>query len=310
MRPTVTRSLQAAAALLLAESVSGQAITSYNPCPQDPTVTSVTVTAQYQPVSTCYPTSTCFGNGTCVPTFGYSTSKFVSTVIPCAVSGTSTSSCTVTSVQDTVVLSTVTTTFTDVHPVFTGGPRRGRPRPSPSYTTIYDARDRKVEAEYDLIGPIGIPGYGGSNLCETCVLSDGTIEQPVNITECRKRSDQALPDCRQKSETWVQLPAPAPIPTSAVCATRYQAPSAGVYTFSFKQMAPAKTITQAPATVTKYLGHGHHTQHIRPGRIYTITEHPWWAVVTRSCNGPTIIDVTTTVTTTLTVTAPVITVTT
>lgn len=98
-------------------------------------------------------------------------------------------------------------------------------------------------------------------------------------------------------------PEVVPFQATAVCSSRFEAPSAGVYTFSFRRTAPARTITAASHSEDEPHGFGYHAQPGRAGRTYEIAEHPYWAVVTKTCAGPTTIDFTTTLTTTITWTA-------
>lgn len=301
MRPTSARSLQAVAGLLFFDYAVGQALTTYNPCPQNSTVKPVPVTAQYQPVSTCFPSTQCASAGNCSTSYSYKTYDYVSTVIPCAYDGATASTCTVTATDEVVVLSTATTTLTSVTTV---GPR-GRFR-RPQVSTITESRDHRVEAAYNAIGPIGIPGYAGSGLCNACENPSGVLEQAVVITECRLKSGQQQPECQRKEETRVQLPPKMQAaPATAVVSSRFKAPSAGVYTFSFEQTAPPRTVTAEARTITVYV-HGRPTAQWQPERTITVPAQPWHAVVTKTCTGPTVIDFTTTMTTTVTVTSPIV----
>lgn len=303
MRSTHVRFWQAFASLPLA-TVVGQVLTSYNPCPQDSQITPIPVTAQYQPVSTCFPSLQCT-NSTCSTSYSYETHNYVSTVIPCAFNGVTVSTCTITATDETVVLSTASTTLTAV---FTGSPHGHGRVQRPHVYTVVETRDRKVEAGYGAIGSIGIPGYSGSGLCYDCEGPAGILEQAVVVTECRSRLNEKpqQPRCQRKEETWIQLPSEMQTtPVTATCSSRFPAASAGVFTFSFEQRAPPRLITGKRRAITEYI-RGRPTIYWGPARTITIPAQPWHAVVTQTCTGPTVIDFTMTVTTTITVTSPTI----
>lgn len=305
MRSSLLTVAKYATILGFSSTTFAETLTIFDACPSLTAAPSNTVTSQYQPVSTCYSSSsTCVSSGNCTTSYAYSTWDYVSTVIPCAYDGTSFSNCTVTRVDDSVVLRTESTTVTSINPVrSSNGPGRWRQGRPTVYTTIYEVRDRETKAKYDHMGPMAIPGYPGSGLCESCGNSDDDVlQQEVEITECRKplNADNVAPECRKSTKVWHSLPEKMRVyPTTAVFATQYRAPSAGVYTFSFSQTAPAKTITVAPTTVTVYY-HGRPTQSVRPVRTVTVDGQTWYHEVTKTCQGPTTIDVTTTLTTTIT----------
>lgn len=97
----------AISALLLASNALA-ALTTIEPCPQAPTSSQpapITVTAQYQTVSTCQPTVV---NGT--TSYPYATTTYLSTTIPCAWDGTTSSSTLVTDKAQNITISIATLT--------------------------------------------------------------------------------------------------------------------------------------------------------------------------------------------------------
>src|SRR5665213_1081217 len=98
MRPSL---LDAVVLLSTASTVAADVLATVTPCPTGiswPTniyVPPITVTSQYQPISTCVPTSHC-SFGSCTTEYPFSTTLYLSTTIPCAFDGTSSSSTIVT----------------------------------------------------------------------------------------------------------------------------------------------------------------------------------------------------------------------
>ncbi|KIY01990.1 uncharacterized protein Z520_02128 [Fonsecaea multimorphosa CBS 102226] len=260
-------------------------LTTITPCPNAPSIsaTPIIVTVQHQTVSTCSGISACF-KGDCTTRYSLDTFAYVSTVIPAAWDGTSVHATTVTSTAQTVTVSrfrsTITKSATATAVVNNGTTSHASPRPV--YLTI--AKDYMVA--YNEIGPLAIPGYGGSGLCKECdVQQDGSRSQVVNVIECRAGPVGAC--CMGYAETWISEPATASSSTTvAPLATRFVAPSAGIYTFTFTLTAPSHTITAGVEAIT-------------------IAPSPYFHQVIRECHRPReVVDFTVVVTKTIYWTIP------
>jgi len=275
----------AATTALVAGLALAEPLATITPCPGANITTAppITVTRQYQTVSTCSTTSACF-RGSCVTKYPFQSYAYVNTAIPCAWDGTSVHTTTVTATAQNVTVSrfqTTITKFVTPTPVWVSGTTR-HPTPTPVYLTI--AKDFIVP--YNEIGPLAIPGYGGSGLCTNCdIQSDGSRSQIVDVIECRSSPDG--PQCMGYAETWVSQPAPSATATTAVhVSTQFVAPTAGTYTFTFPVIAPSHVWTAGTQTVT-------------------VGPSPYFVYATRGCNGPhQTIDFTTTVTQTIYYTVP------
>ncbi|OAG34984.1 hypothetical protein AYO21_10871 [Fonsecaea monophora] len=256
------------------------------PCASAPSLSAIPiiVTAQHQTVSTCFGISACF-QGTCTTRYSLDTFAYVSTVIPAAWDGTSIHATTVTSTTQTVTVSRFRTTITKLatatSAVIKNGTTSHAP-PKPVYLTV--AKDFMVA--YNKMGPLAIPGYGGSGLCKECnVHQDGSRSQVVNVIECR--SGLVGAKCMGYAETWISMPASASSSTTLTpLSTRFVAPSAGTFTFTFTLTAPSHIVTAGVKTIT-------------------LAPSPYFHHIVRECHRPReIIDFTIVVTKTISWTLP------
>ena len=269
-------------AALMAGFAIASPLTTISPCPNATSMNAppINVTQQHQTVSTCSTTSACI-RVSCITNYPVHKYAYVSTVIPAAWDGMSMHLTTITATSQTVTVSrfhTVITTWTA--PAVKSGTAVGSP--TPVYPTV--ARDYMVP--YNKIGPLGIPGYGGSGLCKECRnRPDGSRSQVVDVVECR--SGPADAKCMGYRETWVSKPAPSSSSTTVVpVSTRFVAPSAATYTFTFTMTTPSRVITAA-------------------GQSITVASSPYFHPVTRACRRPKeVVDFTVTVTKTIYWTVP------
>ncbi|KIW94332.1 uncharacterized protein Z519_05648 [Cladophialophora bantiana CBS 173.52] len=279
------RFMVAVAALVSGVAIAGS-LTTINPCPNatSTSATPITVTMQHQTVSTCSTTSACF-RGACTTQYSMETFAYVSTIIPAAWDGSSVLTTTVTSTSQPVTVSRFHSTITKfATPIsaFVENGTTSRVFPQPVFLTI--VKDFMVP--YNKIGPLAIPGCGGSGLCQECnVQRDGSRSQVVNVIECKPGLDGAM--CIAYAETWISKPAPAASSTTlAPLATRFVAPSASTYAFTFTLTAPSHIITAGVETIT-------------------ITPSPFFHHVVRQCHRPReVIDFTIVVTKTIFWTVP------
>ncbi|KAH8752694.1 hypothetical protein F5882DRAFT_524453 [Hyaloscypha sp. PMI_1271] len=214
-------------------SASGPLATVY-PCPSCPSSvapTAITVTAQYQTVSTCTPYTTTVPNsvyGSALNKVEASCSAYpwVSTVIPCA-GGSST---TVTKTEQAVKIGYSSTVLTSEYPCATTAPSyngTGYGYSNSSCTsTKLTTMVVDVTCPYKDLGPLAIPGYPGSGLCTTCAEDkNGTKSQVVNVVKCMDKS------CSTYPETWVSAKPTTPTSvSSAVYSSSTFCPTSGVYT--------------------------------------------------------------------------------
>lgn len=199
-------------------------------CPSSAAPPAITVTAQYQPVSTCAPhtiSATSYGSElykvepSCSAAY-----PWISTIIPCA-KGSST---TITKVDQTVEVSYVSTVLTSEISYTTAAPAYNGTGYGYSNVTTYTSTKLTtmvvdINCPYNELGPMAIPGYGGSGLCTTCAEDkDGSKSQAVTVTKCLDKV------CSTYAETWVSTkPTPTSV-SSAVYSTETYLPSAGEYT--------------------------------------------------------------------------------
>ena len=233
-------SVATASVVLMAGTALAGSLTTITPCVGCPSSVSqppITVSAQYQTVSTCAPTSACARGGLCQTSYPYETFAYVSTVIPCAGG-----SATITKTDQPVTVSRYRTTVTS----FSTPAGRRHAKPTPVYSTI----GQDYVLPYNKVGPLAIPGYGGSGLCTDCGEdASGARRQPVAVTECT--AGPAGTRCVEYTKTLVSTSAPSAVSkTAAACSTNFNAPSAGTYTFTFPHSAPARTITANGHTFT------------------------------------------------------------
>lgn len=276
---------------LLAGVAFGEPLATIQPCPEDISTAwpAITVTSQYQPISTCYATTACV-RSKCSTIYPFTTYPFVSTVVPCAWNGTTTQRSTVTDITQPVrvsehleILTTITAT-TKKGGRCVGG--LATHKPGPRLVTLYETVTRRAVAPFNECGPLAVPGWEGSDLCENCQnLADGSRNQVVNVVECRSGIDateKPYEKCAQWYETWIPRPTPtSAITASARCYSQGHVPSAGTYTWTFPQTAPPMTITAPPRTVTVTVG-GRKDVAVHPEFVYTIPGRLWNACVTKS----------------------------
>lgn len=299
-----------AASGVIATKLPPKPLDTISPCTAAPSSLApapITVTAQYQPVSTCTASSTTCIKRRCRTEFQYSTFDYVSTVIPCPYGSESLS--TITATGQTVVVSRSTSTSTKVHVTSTVLTQRGKPTISTQTTTSYTTLIKEWNAIYKDLGPLAIPGYSGSGLCqEKCHGSHGERLQVLEAIECKNGQKQPTV-CSKWPETWIYASTPTAKSTArALCSSRgVTLPSAGTYTFAFPQRGSPATV-RIPRRIITYTVEGRHRPTVA---TTTITEtvaiipaRPWTAFVTRSCARPTIIDIDVTVTTTIYHTIP------
>lgn len=247
-----------------------------------------TVTAQHQAISTCVPISTSCVAASCSTSYSYRTSAYVSSVIPCAWDGTTISSCTVTKTDQAIPCSVSKSTISSVVPSVTGiTTSDGKVLTKTSYSTSFKTISKEWNAAYNKLGPDAIPGYDGCDLCTDCGANDdGTQKQDFDVTECDS-SDSGKAVCKRYPENRVSTrSAPGKsTPVSAINSVKTSVRSAGSYTFTFTNTAPAATITHN-------------------GQKITIPPRPWFNYETRSFNRAGQVDFTVTVVKTVYVHAP------
>lgn len=186
-------------------------LTVFTPC-HDPTksVQPITVTAQHQLVSTCSPSTACI-RGRCSKEYTFRTFAWVSTLIPCAWDGTTSSSCTVTKTEQAVtvsrtsVLSTLTPQSPHVARTLVGDESTLSPTEN-----VFESEWQWWTAPYDRLCPSAIPGYEGSGLCGTSCTDTktGSFRQALNTTICERHNLDSSPTCARRSETWTTWASP------------------------------------------------------------------------------------------------------
>ena len=271
------------------------------PCPAAPASIApppITVTSQYQAVSTCEARTACLKRK-CTTRYSYQTYDYVSTIIPCLDSST-----TVTRTEQSVLISRSSTTITHKQ-VITRVVRHGHRITTTA--TAYATVVKEWSALYKDVGPLAIPDYGGSGLCHSCQGPHGEERQGLEVVECVSRL--RMPTlCSQGTEVWVYDPVPTSTSKAiAVCSSHAVAPSAGTFTFAFPQRAPPVTINIPARTITFTIGGGPRPSVATTTVTETVTTVPgreWTAFVTRSCARPTTFDFTVTVTKTIFYTVP------
>ena len=287
---------KAALTLLLADATLGEPIATIEPCKAASSLNihPITVTSQFQPVSTCQATTACI-KGQCTTIFPFTTYPYVSTVVPHAWNGTTTQKTTITEATQPFRVSEHLETLTTVTAAPTGGRpnwidwvagKKGGPKP----TTLYETVTRRAVVPFNECGPLAIPGWEGSGACAKCAeLEDGSRSQLLDVVECRygvNGAGKQYQKCAEWFETIVSRPAPSSTVTaSALCSSQGRVPGAGTYTWTFPQTAPPVTITAPPRTVTITL-EGRKTVTVEPKYVYTIPGRGWNAYVTRSFTGP------------------------
>ncbi|KAG9784616.1 hypothetical protein KCU88_g2681, partial [Aureobasidium melanogenum] len=289
--------VEAGLTLLLADGAFGAHLTTIDPCPSATSLSlaPITVSSQYQPVSTCEPTTACI-KGKCSTIYSVTTYPYVSTAVPCAWNGTTSQTTTVTDVKQTLIVSEHLETITKV----TAAPTLhngnwidwfGKVKPATkATTTLYETVTRRGLAPFEAVGPLAIPGWDGSGLCHKCdekQSNGGGRSQLLDVIECRSGINEAgdqYEKCIEWYETLIEQPATS-VTAQGHCSSRGQIPHAGTYTWTFPQVAPPVTVTAPPVTVTVTVEGRpsvtvHWSEHVIPGQ-------PWNAYVTKSFSGPT-----------------------
>lgn len=272
------------------------------PCPVAPShlaPSPITVTEQYQAVSTCEAQQVCMKWGRCNTHFVYRSYLYVSTLIPC-LAGSSTT--TITRTEQSVAVSRSSSTITRTQLI----PRVRFSSTTTSTQTMCTTIRKEWSAEYQDIGPLALPNYQGSNLCRSCRGPAGEEHQVLTALECIARPRQPTV-CIKAVETWIYDPAPTSVKAiSVVCSSRTYMPTPGVYSLAFPQWAPPATITVSARTITYTAGE----QRPRivttaiPETVTTVPGYKWTAWITRSCARPTTLEIDVTITETITYTVP------
>jgi hypothetical protein len=219
MRLSIAVALWIGMLLGLVTAVStSTALATVTPCPQCPSSimpAPITVTAQYQPVSTCSPTTTCSG-GQCQLEPSCSTYDFVSTTVPCLGGASSTL---ITETDQILEIAHVSTVLTEYSPCTTTQPARylNATTSSPSNvtctSTTYETLIVDLSAPYDECGPLAFPGdWQGSGLCTACVPNPNTTIQVVDVHKCLNGK------CTDYLETWISI---KPTPTASSTSTGF-----------------------------------------------------------------------------------------
>ena len=201
-------------------------------CPKSVMPPPVTITAQYQPVSTCTPETVCSTHSkseSCKVEPSCSTYDWVSTEIPCLGGTTSTL---VTKTDQIVELSHVSTVLTDLYPIPCPTKAPSWNGTAPRYqkenctSTALTTMIVDISCPYDEMGPMAMPPWGGSGLCKTCASDvNGTKSQGVHVSKCLNGA------CSTYSETWVsRTPAPTTSTSTAKFSSSAYCSSSGVNT--------------------------------------------------------------------------------
>ncbi|KAL3428410.1 hypothetical protein PVAG01_01919 [Phlyctema vagabunda] len=293
--------------LNLINSVAGDAIATFLPCegcPSNVKPQPITVTEQYQAVSTCIPTTVCkpttasictlksassqssqscstHTGTTCSAEYPFTTYAFVSTVIPCAGKESKT---TVTKTEQPVTVGYVSTTSTS-YTTYTSYPSasvNGTYLNSTSPITHVDIVSIDVividyVSPYNQIGEIGIWGYGGSGLCKECgPFKDGSVQQVVDVHSCIGAK------CVDFKETWYRGPTVTEVTATQTLTATYAAQTDGVHTITLCPAAVAATTSvphvttiTIPGTTTVCPGNGVYTVTVKePVVTVVIADHP------------------------------------
>ena len=270
------------------------------PCPSCPSNVQhppITITEQLQTVSTCAPTSTCFKRK-CHTKYPCNDYQWVSTVIPCDFSKGTGSSCTVTKTEDVVPVSKHRTTLTSYTSAsktwdqwgYSASPSKSHRHQGHSTTSayatltpVYGIIEKDYSAAFSALGPLAIPGYGGSGLCDTCVSNAPELSQRLLVRECRSGDYFKHDECVEYIEIWLLEPSPpVTVIESLFCETTFYAPTNGPYTVACQTMLPTETVTVFEEIYTLFPS---------PIDFWVTTEYTGW---------PGIIEIETTVTTTVT----------
>ncbi|KXT11683.1 hypothetical protein AC579_6484 [Pseudocercospora musae] len=219
MAPTFVFGRRCVAIFAILQSLLGvdaaSILATVTPCPDcGPSIAPrpISVIAQYQTVSSCVPSTTTV---TFPKTKHHTTTlesavktipscsayAWVSTSIPWYNNG-SASSTLVTTTNQPVTFHSVH--YTETHTITTTLPSHGRGNHANHTSTVKVSEttiDIKDFCDYESIGPIGIPGYGGSGLCTDCGPdSKSALTQRFTVVSC------ANEQCTTFNETRIALP--------------------------------------------------------------------------------------------------------
>lgn len=293
----------------VANAIPSTPLTILSPCPAAPPalgIKPVTVTTQLQAVSTCSASSLCV-RGRCSTSFLFETYAYISTVIPCAWNGATIQSTTVTRTDQHIIVSEEWTTLFKTSSTATAGhwkyfylPWHWHGKEQEYEKEVFT---RRAVAPFKDIRPFAIPGWSGSDLFgknETDRLHH--FEQNVQVFECRLSKRRRK--CMAWQETWVvrsdlKFSSSISIPVR----TSVRVPSRGMYVWSFPQVIPPKTFTARKSTITIVVSNAYKSTSVIPAQTYTVPPHSWTAHITRTFSGPTVLDITIYVTTTITYTS-------
>lgn len=264
------------------------AIATVTPCPSPSqwiTPAPITVTTQYQPVSTCEPVSEACVKNKCWMQYSYSTYDFISTVIPCPLALPSSVS-TITKTDQNVLVTRSSKTITNTFVTSLVTKKWRKPVTVTTTASTFTTIVKEWSAPYKDLSPFAIPGYKGSGICKQCKGPNGQNQQSLEVVECLQSSKKPT-ICRAYPEVWVYGSKPALTRTAtAMCSTQTSVTAAGIYVFKFPQHEPPSTVPVSPRTVTYTIG----------GRVLTSTStitttllpgRDWTATVTRTCARPT-----------------------
>lgn len=284
--------LGAAGVLVDAGKPSSSALTTVTPCPAAPPSKAplpITVTSQYQPISTCEAAQTVCVKKRCKTVYSYSTWDFISTVIPCAYNSPSPVT-TVTKTDQSVLVSRASKTVTDTEVTTQVVTKKWRkPTTVTSTATSYTTIIKEWSAPYKDLGELAIPEYHGSGICKKCKGPHGEKIQNLEAIECIHKPVGPVV-CRKVPEIWVFDYKPTSSSTaSAVCSTRTTVSSAGTYVFKFPQRCPPATVHVPARTITYPSGDKTVTTTVTASKTI-IPAKEWTATVTRSCTRPTVIE--------------------
>lgn len=239
------------------------------PCPHcGPSIAPkpITITAQYETVSTCEPSKTTIFHTHTKRHKTSTTSKvktvpscssyaWVSTKIPVYKNHKKTSSLVTTTNQPVTFSSlhyteTHTTTLTlPWHHGKGNGTHHNGTHHSKTTTTkkSYTTIDVKDYCDYNSIGPIAIHGYKGSGLCKDCGPDErGALTQRLTVVSCSNKH------CTTFNETWIALPTTysSSGTTSTTMTTNTYCPTATPVTAmpGYTSSAPTGASTPGPTT--------------------------------------------------------------
>lgn len=266
-------------------------IVTVTPCPNDTglnRIPPITITSQYQLVPTCIPKTTCI-QGKCSTQYIHTSHLYVSTIVPHAWNGTTSRFTTITDVEQPYRASEYHTGLTTItaapalHTKIPNIPPRLGEAGSQSITR-YEAISRRAIAPFKAIGPLAIPGWSGSGLCDTA----GRLSQLLDVIECRyiSKSGKRYQRCFEWFEKWVDLNiSTSAITTSLLCSTEGTVTKAGIYTWTFNKR-PEQVVVTMPVQSSTITIDGD-AQVIVPSReTYTMQANPWTACITKSFTGP------------------------